>query len=82
MDISGVTPLPAPTNSSFLEGYLKQLKLPQGLPISTRSPSLRLSASQFDTRPSGTRLIVNSRAWGLDGEEDKLYERVTVLPSI
>src|SRR5215471_18777993 len=71
IDISGVTPLPAPRNRSF-RGILPGTSenLPFGPLTFTASPGLRLSAIQLDTRPLGTLFTEISRAKGRVGVEE------------
>src|SRR5262249_46803310 len=71
IDISGVSPLPAPKNRS-LRGILPGVSenLPFGPLTCTASPGFKLSAIQLDTRPPGALFTVTSRIKGRVGAEE------------
>lgn len=70
IDIIGVTPLPPDSSRYFCAGCRRQEKSPIGPSARTVSPGLRLSCSQFETGPPGTRLTVNDTACGRVGVEE------------
>ncbi len=68
--IIGVTPLPPDRSRYFCAGWVKQEKSPIGPSARTVSPAFRVSCSQFETGPPGTRLTVIDRACGRVGAEE------------
>jgi hypothetical protein len=70
IDISGVMPLPAGRNRYFGARWCAMLNRPSGPLMCSLSPTARLSCSQLDTGPPGTRLTVMvSPPDGVGGEE-------------
>ncbi|MNP39968.1 hypothetical protein D3C76_1335650 [compost metagenome] len=72
IDIKGVTPEPADRYNNLVAGWPTGVKLPAGPEALRLSPGLRLSCSQFDTAPPGTRLTVMENAKGRVGEDDRV----------
>ena len=72
IDINGVTPEPAERYSSIFAGCPTGVKLPAGPDALSESPARRLSCSQFDTTPFGTRLTVIENEKGRVGDDDSV----------
>ena len=68
--ISGVTPLPPEMNRKGPSSSPTQVNLPCGPSAVSASPTWRLSCSQFEIRPSSTRLTVIEITCGRDGLEE------------
>ena len=69
IDIRGVMPLPPERKRYFSAGWSAQVNSPIGPMARTSMPGTRLSCSQFDTGPPGTRFTVIAKVSGRDGAE-------------
>jgi hypothetical protein len=58
------------------------LNSPTGPCTASSWPSCRVSCSQLETLPPGTRLMVTEKLYGTDGELEMVYERMIGWPSI
>jgi hypothetical protein len=72
MAINGVMPEPADRYSSLRAGPASGVKMPAGPEAARALPGCRLSCSQFDTTPPGTRLTVIEKVNGRVGVDDKV----------
>jgi len=62
----GVIPLP-PANATIGSALSRRQNTPAGAVTSTASPAARLSCSQFETSPPGTRFTVVISSASLSG---------------
>ena len=69
IDISGVTPLPAERKRYSGAGCSARLNRPYGPATCRVSPTVRVSCSQFETGPPGTRLTVIASSGRVGGDE-------------
>ncbi|MNY60211.1 hypothetical protein D3C86_1967340 [compost metagenome] len=70
--ISGVIPEPADRYSNLRAGPATGVKTPAGPEAAIASPALRLSCSQLETAPPGTRLTVIEKVNGRVGVDDSV----------
>ncbi|MNJ58263.1 hypothetical protein D3C77_538910 [compost metagenome] len=72
MAISGVTPEPADRYSNLRAGPATGVNTPAGPEAARAWPGRRLSCSQLDTVPPGTRLTVMAKVNGRVGVDDRV----------